>query len=131
MKKPVHTALQGADPVVSCHEPGGAGIALVLAPDGLIREVSPSVSPVLGYAPEAVRGTLFFRHVHDRDVLAVFKGIADLALGLEQETDLEFHMRAEGGRWTAFRARACSQFEGPVLVGILLTLQPVLTALLA
>lgn len=127
MKKPVYAASNPS----GLAGPDATGIDLVLAPDGLIRAVSPSVAPVLGYEPDSVQGTLFFSHVHDRDLLAVFKGIVDLALGMERETDLEFHLRGEGGRWTAFRAKACAQLDGPVVVGILITLQPVLDALLA
>jgi PAS domain S-box-containing protein len=104
-------------------------VALLVDVEGAIQEVDAGAHAMLGYAPGDLLDTSLFRHIYERDLLPVFRGVAALVLGHEKEVELGFHIRTAGGLWRGVRASMQARCQGAAVVGILLTIHPVLTAL--
>ena len=100
-------------------------VTVLMNPNGIVQKVSDSVKKVLGYDPERLSGSLFFRYIYHRDLLEIFSGIAELITGYEREKTMDLHVKTASGTWLACRAGARIQVNGHKIAGILLTLYPV------
>lgn len=112
----------------SASGPGEEPIDLVLNPEGFIRGASASVQ-TLGYAPERLVGDLLFHYISERDLLPAFRSIVDLVLRSEPEAQFPVHVRTAAGAWRAFCAEGRAQRDDQAIVGVVLTLHPLLAAL--
>lgn len=105
-----------------------ARLILRLDAEGCIRQIDAPGSEGLGLDPDALVTTSLFHHMHERDLMPVFRGMAELVEGRREEVPVGFHLRTPGGLWQAVQGtmRLCS--SGHAIAGLLLTLQ-LLTAL--
>lgn len=99
----------------------------VLSLDGTVRTVSPKISSWLGYAPDHLTGTSLYDHVYREDLLGIFRCIVQLVLGEENEAGLMLRLRTATGTWRACGGGARLQRDGEAILGILLTLYPLLS----
>lgn len=100
-------------------------VTVLMNPDGVIQKASNSVKTILGYDPDGLSGSVFFRYIYHRDLLGIFSGIAEMVTGYEKETTVDLHVKTAAGTWLACRAGARLQVHGHKVAGILLTLYPV------
>ena len=107
---------------------GASSIDLVLNPEGFIRDASPSVE-TLGYAPEGLVGDLLFHYISEGDMLPAFRSIVDLVLRSKPQAQFPVRVRTAAGAWQAFCAEGRAQRDDHAVVGVLLTLHPLLGAL--
>lgn len=76
----------------------------VVARDGTVRYVSPSLHRVLGYAPEEILGTNGFDLVHGDDREAVAEGLAGILEQPGTARSIEFRLRHADGSWRVHEA---------------------------
>ena len=105
-------------------------IDIVTSPDGTIEAVSPSVAPVLGYLSDQLVGSLLFRYVNEQELVSLLRTVGAVVGDREKEARLGVRLRGADGLWHLFQARVRARLNGAVIVGVALTLQPLLTALI-
>jgi hypothetical protein len=112
------------------HTPAGnapARVTFLLDVDGSIQQIETppgdAAGPETGLDPGSLVSTSLFRHVHECDLLPLFRGVAELVDGQEEEVPVGFRLRTGGGLWRAVQGtmRLCS--DGRTIAGLLLTLQ--------
>lgn len=79
-------------------------IITVLAADATIRYESPSVEPVLGYAPEDLKGRDAFEFVHPHDIEAAREAFESVLRKPGQPLTLELRFRHADGTWRILEA---------------------------
>ena len=79
-------------------------ITAVLAPEGHLRYVSPSVERVLGYKPGDLSGLNVFDFIHREDVLHVQERVAGVLARGARFDHVEFRMRHADGSWRTLSA---------------------------
>jgi PAS domain S-box-containing protein len=93
-------------------------IVSIVAGDGTLRYVSPSVKRLLGYEPEELAGCSAGGLVHPGD-LDEFKNVFRQAIenpGINFSIELRF--RRKDGSWRVFESRGKNLLENPVIAGL-------------
>jgi two-component system, cell cycle sensor histidine kinase and response regulator CckA len=100
-------------------------VTAIVDAESRVRYVSPSVTGVLGYAPDELVGetSLDFVHPDDRAALEqLFQPRKDGALGVETE---EFRARHRDGGWRLMEARGLNLLDDPAVEGMVMTARDV------
>ena len=92
--------------------------------------MSPSVTPALGYPAERLVGSLLFHLVNRQELVSFLRHVGAVAIGRQDEAELGVRLRGADGLWHAFRATVRARLDGQTVIGLLLTLSPLLTAFL-
>jgi PAS domain S-box-containing protein len=90
----------------------------VLNPRGLLEYVSPSVTGLLGYEPEALLGRNAFSLVHPQDVAAARRAFQQVLKDPALKTRLELRCRKPDGAWCALEVLGQNRLQDPVLAGV-------------
>lgn len=97
-------------------------IVFVLGADGAIERVDEGTRGGQGFGASALLSTSLFRHIHQTDLMPVFRGVEELVSGREEEVQIGFHLRTAAGIWRSVRGtmRRCS--DGRATASLMLTL---------
>jgi diguanylate cyclase (GGDEF)-like protein/PAS domain S-box-containing protein len=106
----VHALLDGASDMVS-----------VLDADGIRREVSPSVTSVLGYRPEELVGASFFALVHPDDVERVVDYYVEMLYRPGFGAPIELRYRDHVGDWRYLEAVFNNLLDDPEVGGLIVS----------
>jgi PAS domain S-box-containing protein len=90
----------------------------VLNQRGLLEYVSPSVTALLGYEPEALLGRNAFSLVHPQDVAAAQRALHQVLNDPALKTRLELRCRKPDGAWCAVEVLGQNRLQDPVLAGV-------------
>ena len=104
-------------------------IDMLIGAGGTIEDVSPSVILALGYPADHLVGSLLFRYVNQHELVSFLRHIGAVVGGREDEAETGVRLRGTDGLWHAFQAKVRARLNGQVIVGVILTLHPLYTAL--
>ncbi len=100
-------------------------IIAVLDADGTIRYASPSVLPLLGYAPEELVGRQMFQLVHADDVAATLRVFAEGVATGQGGRLLELRFRHKDGSYRILEAIGRYLTDDPVVRGVVINARDV------
>jgi len=93
-------------------------IITVLAPDGSVCYNTPSVTGVLGYAPEELDGRRVFDFIHPEDIEKTQSAFGAALANPRVVVPVEFRFRHRDGRWVELEAVGNSHLEDASLQGV-------------
>jgi PAS domain S-box-containing protein len=96
----------GLTPLRNSPTDGRSDLLLVIDGAGSIREVSPSVAPLLSYRRGQLLGTSLIEILHPGDVPVVQSLLGDLTQAVEAPARVQMRLRQADGNWRTFEARA-------------------------
>lgn len=94
-----------------------ADVNAILSPEGDLRYVTPSVTRILGYAPETLTGAPVFSFVHPDDREAVREALDAVTVG-DRLSPLEFRVEHADGSWVVLEARSRNLLDDAFIDGI-------------
>jgi len=100
-------------------------IIVVLAADGTVRYVSPSVRHVTGYRPEELVGHVGFAWIHPDDTARVQQFLATLEQQHDATSTVVARYRHADGTWRVLDLIGLNRLDDPSVDGILLTARDV------
>ena len=103
-------------------------ITLVFGEDGRVEYVSPSITKVLGYAPEELVGTNMFDFVHPDDLEDALTGIADIAQAPDAPVGpraLPVRVRHRDGSWVAIEGTTTDMRDHDAVGGFVANIRDV------
>lgn len=98
-----------------------ADVIIVVAPDGLMRYVSPAVQATLRIAPESLLGRSLLEQLYPEDqerLAAALKAVVDHPGGMVERT--EFRLRHADGTWRWLEATGTNQIGNHAVNGIVI-----------
>jgi diguanylate cyclase (GGDEF)-like protein/PAS domain S-box-containing protein len=95
-------------------------VITVVAPDGMIRFLSPAVRRVLGYEPADLTGTTLLDLIHPDDREAARKFLQESAATPGVTPPIEWRVRRSDGSWTHTEATGNNLLQDPTVSGIVL-----------
>ena len=96
----------GWTPVRNSAADGTSDLLLVIDGAGSIREVSPSVAPLLAYRRGQLLGTSLLEILHPDDLPVVQSLLGDRPQAAEEPARVQLRLRQADGRWRSFEALA-------------------------
>ena len=98
-----------------------ADMIFIVGPDNRIGYVSPSVTRILGYPPDALVGANAFERVHPDDLAIVREELGQVFDFENDGLPTEFRFRKADGEWVVMEALGSNQMELPSLGGVVIT----------
>lgn len=96
-------------------------VVAILAATGTIREVSPSVTRVLGHAPEALSGQESAKFIHPDDHASVQEALAAVLRDPHHGKHYACRLRHQDGTWRPVAGTLTNLLHNPVVTGIVMT----------
>ena len=87
---------------------GSADLIIVTNSEGVMLEVSCRSASVACPGAEALLGSSFFHHVHENDLLGVFRVMVDLVVGDVPVAALHLHLQLKEEHWQEFEGSAAT-----------------------
>jgi diguanylate cyclase (GGDEF)-like protein/PAS domain S-box-containing protein len=102
-----------------------ADLLAILAEDGHVRYISPSVQRLTGYSPQQIVGTSILALVHPADVHLVARLLADVTHGSHGSDFRAFRVRRSDGSWVHLEAICTDQRDAASVEGLVLNARDV------
>ncbi len=119
-RKEAERALQRSEEHFRLLIENSSDVATILGPDGTNWYQSPSITGVLGYAPEELVGTRAFERIHPEDLESARTALSTAVLNPGTAISAEFRYRHRDGSYRYLEARAktlhAESAEGGVVV---------------
>jgi len=97
----------------------GSDIVALVAPDGIVRYISPSVERVLGYAPGERVGRDSFEIVHPEDVPGLQEMmVRDVRHRRRNPRTVEYRVKHKDGTWRVFETTGAPHLDDPAVSAI-------------
>jgi PAS domain S-box-containing protein len=93
-------------------------IITILKEDGTISYESPSVTRLLGYAPDELVGRNAFELVHPDDVSKVRDAFAEVIRNPDDPLSTQFRFRHKDGSWRVLESTGSNQLQNAMVAGI-------------
>ena len=90
----------------------------VVAPDGTIEYITPSVRGVMGYEPEELTGENGFDYIHSDDPEAATEEFYAMVENPDYRSSVEFRFKHSDGHWVVLHARGRNLLEDPAVEGM-------------
>jgi diguanylate cyclase (GGDEF)-like protein/PAS domain S-box-containing protein len=100
-------------------------IIMIVSADGLIRFVSPSVQPVLGYQAEALVGSAFVDLIHPEEGKWAIPFLAGPAQSCTQLPPVAWRLRRADGSWLHTETLGSNLLDDPAVAGLVLATRDV------
>ncbi|HEX7071861.1 MAG TPA: hypothetical protein VF190_13695 [Rhodothermales bacterium] len=84
---------------------------VVLNPDGMIRDVTPSARKLLEYRTSQQIDPCFFAHVHGKNLYQVMRDVADMVCYGKNQASWLLRLRTGQGRWRWYKASVRNRLE--------------------
>jgi two-component system cell cycle sensor histidine kinase/response regulator CckA len=97
----------------------------IVGADGRIRYASPALTPLLGYAPAELDGTVGFDLVHPDDLARVQAAFARALGGAAAEIREEFRFRHRDGSWRFLESVVTNLVDEPTVGGLVVNARDV------
>ncbi|MGB5770914.1 MAG: EAL domain-containing protein [Crocosphaera sp.] len=96
-------------------------IIFILAPDGYLTYVSPSVKRILGYDPSSLMGKRFFEFIHQEEQKTILEEIEQMKEQPNLSQPLqEFRVRTKENTWVMLEAIAKNLQDDPAVAGFVI-----------
>jgi PAS domain S-box-containing protein len=102
-----------------------ADYIFIVAPDGTVDYVTPSVEHVLGYSPTELDGEDALAYVHPDDAEDAADAFTALLEDPDEEMTTEFRSRHADGSWCWLEVRGRNLLSDPVIEGVVLNVREV------